>query len=382
MIHLYIKNNKYTKIALLAIITYVTIIFFSKGLENNDFRCYYVAIKFLQKFSLDALYNISVFTEFHKAYFPKMEYGWFYPPHYVFQIYFFGLLPFWLANFLFCILGIGLFAAAIYCICQKVDLTQNILFYTLATPFVGFTLLTSQNSLYTASFLLIGLHFIDRKPVIAGLCFALMSYKPQFVIVIPFALLLTKNYKTFAYAGLFFIIQVIASMCVFGGNAWITFFQTTNKVWYLLANNGLPINMMASSFATFMSFGLSQSTAKLLSLIWFVGISGIVLYIWHLRKGDTIAKALLSAGICLASPYLFHYDTAVYMVSVIFFIHYKNFELSYNDIQSFCVLIIFFIGLLLLSLLCGINLLILCPIFLFVYFFKHHKCFLKNSCVV
>jgi uncharacterized membrane protein len=143
MIKLYIEDNKYTKIAFFTLLSYVAIIFFSNILETNDFMCYYVAIKFLQKFSLEELYNISAFIKFSKAYFPKMEYGWFYPPHYVFQIYFFGLLPFWLANFLFCMFGIGLFSGAIYYISRRVDLTQNILFYTLATPFVGIALMTS-----------------------------------------------------------------------------------------------------------------------------------------------------------------------------------------------------------------------------------------------
>jgi hypothetical protein len=225
------------------------------------------------------------------------------------------------------------------------------------------------------------LHSIDRRPVIAGLCFALMSYKPQFVVLIPFALLLTKNYKTFFYAGLFFIIQVIASILIFGGNSWIKFFESTNTVWYLLANNGLPVEIMSSSFATFISFGLLESTEKLLSLIWFLSISGIILYVWHLRKGDSLAKALLSAGICLASPYLFHYDTAILMVSVIFFMHYKNFEVSDNDIQSFCLLMISFVGLLSVSLLCNVNLLVICPIVLFFYFFKYHKLVSKKSLV-
>jgi hypothetical protein len=371
---LYLKDNIYTKIAFIAIITYIVIIVTMRIATNSDFQCYYIAFQFLKKFPLEQLYNIDISSKFTHAYLPEAKhYPWFYPPHYIFHIYLLGMLPLMMAKCTFLILSIILFYYAVYLWCQRTDLTQNIVYYIFATPFMFFVLLTEQNSLYTASFLLIGLHFLDKKPVVAGLCFALLTYKPQFAVLIPFALLLTKNYQTFFYAFVFFALQVIASIFVFGIAPWIAFFATTDNVWQLLANNTLNTQMMSSSFASFITLGVMLKTAKILSIIWFIPISSIGLYIWYIRKGDALAKAIFISAICLASPYLFHYDMFILILSVLFYLEHKKFQISNFDILIFFLLIIICIFLVIMAENTEISLLILCSILIFGYLLYYHR---------
>ena len=341
---IHLKNNIYTKITFGFLITnFIIIIYFyysthsySVIMGNNDYSCFYAALQFLHKLPLEKLYNLSIFSKFTQSYFihdfSKVgNYPWFYPPHYIFHIYLFGLLPLKISGILFFILGIILFSISVALWCQKTNIIQNVLFHSLATPCIMILAVNSQNSFYTTSFLLTGLHFINKRPAIAGLCFALLTYKPPFVLLIPFALLLTKNYKTFFYMVLFFAFQVSASILIFGIAPWIAFFETSQTVWHLIATNVLKTSIMPSSFAIFIMLGISEEIAKLLSIMWFSIISSITLYIWYIRKGDALAKAILVAGICLATPYMFIYDIIILIVPILFYTQHKNFILSGFD---------------------------------------------------
>lgn len=323
---LHIKSNIYMYVSLISLLFYSVLSMYVG--THNDFIYFYLPTQFLEKFSLENMYDVATFVQFNEAYFGIKYGGWFYPPHYVLFTYVFGLLPYAIAKFLFMGISFVLFVVAVYVWCQKIKRTGNILFYVCATPLMFYVLAIEQNSLYTASLLLLGLHFLDKKPIISGVCLGLLSYKPQFMIMIPFALLLTRHYKVMVYLIACFAVQAITSIVIFGFQPWIAFLKTTDIVFKLLATNVLHVSLMISSFSTFINVGIPLALAKSLSLIFFVIISGIGLYVWHIRKGDHLAKAILVSAICLATPYMFHYDFFIYIIAVLFYIQYQEFTIS------------------------------------------------------
>lgn len=383
----FLQNNKnidaYFYIKIFSLLFYIFFISYicptlSATLEKgNDFMCYYKAIQFLHEYPLQKLYDIDTFLKYDLSYLPNSNYGWFYPPFYVFHIYIFGLLPFKFANFFFITTGFSLFIVAIYFSCQKnIELTQKIAFYIFITPIAILSLIVGQNSFYTASFLLIGLNFLDKRPILSGLSFALLAYKPQFIIIIPFILLLTKNYKTLIWSGIFIVLQCILSIMIFGFEPWVMFFKTLGLVEALIVSDLLPFDLMASIYSFCINFGVTLPIAKIISYIWCGMISCIGSYIFYIRKGDDLAKAILISSICLATPYIFYYDTIILSVSVIFLLKHKNFELSKSDINRIIYLIFSYVILLVLSNNMNISLLfIFCVLSFFnmILYLKYYK---------
>jgi hypothetical protein len=323
----HVINRIYMYISLLSLLFYIVLSMFTNYFLN-DFMFFYLPTQFLEKFSLVKMYDVDAFVKFNQAYFGIKYGGWFYPPHYVLFTYVFGLLPYAIAKFLFIASSVVLFVFAVYVWCQKIPRTCNILFYVCATPLMYYVIIIGQNSLYTASFLLLGLHFLDKKPIISGLCLGLLTCKPQFVIIIPFALLLTRHYKVVYYLSMCFAIQAITSIVIFGLQPWIAFLKTADVVFRLLATDILHVSLMISSFSTFIALGIPLPLAKSLSWIWFISVSGIGLYIWYIRKGDQLAKAILVSAIYLATPYMFHYDFFICIIAILFYIQYQEFKMS------------------------------------------------------
>ncbi|MFT6073082.1 MAG: hypothetical protein ACJARD_001530 [Alphaproteobacteria bacterium] len=237
----------------------------------------------------------------------------------------------------------------------------------MATPLCLIALSISQNSFYSLSFLIIGLYCIDKKPLLSGLCFALLTYKPQFAILIPIALLLTNNYRVFFYAALFFLLQVTASIVIFGIEPWVVFFQTTHNVWSLMHSNQMPIHIMSSHFTVFTSWNFSLECTKILSLFYFFSVASITLYFWYKIKGDHLAKAILCAGICLGTPYIFHYDMIILIGSVVFYMGYNGFIITEREVIEMILFCIFYILILTLSVLTSTSMLILVSIIIFIY---------------
>jgi hypothetical protein len=321
---------------------FVCLIIFYIGIENflqteNDYIFYYIPVQFLQKFSLVELYDVSNFFDYSTQYFPTVTFGgWFYPPHYILHIYLFGLFSYGISKVLFVLTGVVLFLVAIY-LCQP---KNNFYTYLLIIPSVFLLIITSQNSLYTASYLLLGLHFLDKKPIISGLFLALLTYKPPFFIVLPFVLLFLRYKKVFLYIFIFFALQVIASLIMFGIKPWIAFINTGNTIFELLTKNFLPICLMSTSFTLFIKIGFSLENAKLLSSIWFIIISAITLYIFYIRRADNLARAILVSGVCLATPYMFFYDVALLIIPILFYMWYKEFLLTALEKNIFFLMFI------------------------------------------
>ncbi|MEN3967599.1 glycosyltransferase family 87 protein, partial [Mammaliicoccus sciuri] len=73
----------------------------------------------------------------------------------------------------------------------------------LAFPGVWVTLVTGQNSLFTAAAAGAALVLLRRSPVAAGACIAMLCIKPQLGILFPLYLLCERQWRTLASAAFF-----------------------------------------------------------------------------------------------------------------------------------------------------------------------------------
>ena len=69
-----------------------------------------------------------------------------------------------------------------------------------AFPAVFINIGHGQNGFLTAALLGGALHWLDRKPWLAGILIGLLAYKPQFGVLIPIALLAGQRWTTIGAA--------------------------------------------------------------------------------------------------------------------------------------------------------------------------------------
>ena len=74
------------------------------------------------------------------------------------------------------------------------------LLLALAFPAVFVNIGHGHNGFLTAALIGAGLLMLDRRPILAGILFGLMAYKPQFGVLIPLVLAATGRWRAFLAA--------------------------------------------------------------------------------------------------------------------------------------------------------------------------------------
>ena len=90
----------------------------------------------------------------------------------------------------------------------------------LASPFTVWNIQVGQNGFLTALLLGAVLLLLESRPVLAGVLIGCLSYKPQWGILIPIALVAARQWRAFASAAIATALLAGASIAVFGTGPW------------------------------------------------------------------------------------------------------------------------------------------------------------------
>lgn len=178
----------------------------------------------------------------------------------------------------------------------------------IAAPTSVVTTLDGQNGFLSGALLIGGLRYASTRPILSGVLFGLLTYKPQLGILVPVALLAGGYWRVILVAAATGVSLVLLSGTVFGWGVWVA--------WPL----SLPgfteiINNRFAHDAVFMptiTAGLRQLGAAL----WFVHLAqlgilaAVVIMVWRLCRHGLTERAIAAIPIAtiLAMPYAFTYD--------------------------------------------------------------------------
>lgn len=177
---------------------------------------------------------------------------------------------------------------------------------------------TGQTGALSAALLGLGLAFVPSRPVLAGIFFGALSYKPHLGLLIPIALAAAGYWRTFASAAATAIGLAVVATLAFGFEVWPAFVAQ-------MANMAAHIHAAASPWKLQSCYGLLRSlgagahAALAMHGVFCVMIAAGVTLLW--RRADVRYEhkaAALAAGAVLMSPYLFVYDLAVLMAAQAF----------------------------------------------------------------
>ncbi len=200
---------------------------------------------------------------------------------------------------------------------------------TLATVAAG------QNGFLTASLIGGTLGFMERRPVLSGICLGLLTYKPQFGLLFPLVLVAARRWTVFWVATLTGVAFAALSWVAFGGAAWVAFFDwlpVTSQAF--LSEGRAELGKQQSLFAVMRLLGGPEPLAWTLQAIFTAVVALTVCILWRGKSAFELKAAGLAAGTMLATPYAYLYDGPVLAVAVAFLLRiwlavgFRSYELA------------------------------------------------------
>ena len=192
----------------------------------------------------------------------------------------------------------------------------------LAFPVVFTNTLVGQNGFLTASLIGGTLSLMPTRPVLSGICLGLLSYKPQYGLLFPLALIAASQWKVFFTAGAVAISMASLSWLAFGTESWQAFFHWMPMFSQAFLTEGrAPWGKMQSIFALVRYFGGTEQLAWVFQWIMSGVVAILLALMWRSRGISYPLKAAgLAAGALLVTPYLFLYDLMVLAIPVAFLV--------------------------------------------------------------
>jgi arabinofuranan 3-O-arabinosyltransferase len=195
-----------------------------------------------------------------------------------------------------------------------------------AFPIVFSNTLVGQNGFLTAALVGGTLYFLPVRPVLAGICLGLLSYKPQYGLLFPIVLIAAGQWRAFLSAAVTVIALVLVSQFAFGTEAWKAFFHWIPRFSQYFLSEGLPLDGKAtwwklqSLYSMLRFLGGPESFAWAVHWVFTASVATVLALMWRSRVPYTLKAAALAAGTLLVTPYLFMYDMMVLAIPVAFLV--------------------------------------------------------------
>lgn len=244
---------------------------------------------------------------------PIKLHPWMYPPSFLLMVLPLGILPFAAAFLLAQGVGLALIAAAA---CAQVAARRWMIASLLLSPATAVNVLLGQNAFLTGALLIGGAGSMRRFPVASGVLLGLLSYKPQFCLMIPVALLAGRHWRAAATAVLTAMTLVLTSTALFGSGLWetwiglVTGHGSLSQAWAHEARlNGTSV------YACVSWFGVPPDAASLVQLLAILAAAAAVYIAYRRIMPDELRLAVLLAATFVAAPHSANYDAILLSVA-------------------------------------------------------------------
>jgi hypothetical protein len=253
-------------------------------------------------------YNAAIGTQFGQ---PLPTHGWSYPLFVLPAFWPLAQLPYFTA---LAVWTFGLFAIFAGVTLWQIERPMRplALLLLLLAPATLINIVGGQNGFLTAALLLGGIRMLDRRPLLAGILFGLLTFKPQMGLVLPFALVALGAWRTIAVAAVTAIALVAVSLAAFGPDAWRAYFEVTSAYQISLIEQFQAFGtlMMVSVLAAARTFGLSQPLALAIQVAVAIPVLALAMVAVRLTEDSSRRAFVLVTATVLVTPYALNYDLA------------------------------------------------------------------------
>ncbi|MDB5432615.1 MAG: hypothetical protein JWP35_3731 [Caulobacter sp.] len=177
-----------------------------------------------------------------------------------------------------------------------------------AFPAVFVNIGHGQNGFLSGALMGAGALWLRSRPILAGVCFGAMVWKPHLAIAVPIALIAARRWSTFLSAAVTALALVGLSVLVFGVDSWRAFAASSALARATLEQGLVDPAKMQSTFAAVRLWGGSLSVAYGLQIG--VALAALAVLAWlnlQRYRPEAEGAALIAAGL-IVSPFLLDYD--------------------------------------------------------------------------
>ena len=234
----------------------------------------------------------------------KGNYPFAYPPSFLLVIWPLELLP---RNFSYWLWVLTTLACYLAVVGQR-PWRRIIVVLLVFAPATALTVSAGQNGFLTAALMIGGCRLLDRRPLLAGVLFGLLSCKPQLGVLIPVALLAARQWRAIAAAAVTVLASVVASAAAFGWTMWAQWMSALVGLFHLVGKQTQLYHEMPTIAANLHALGIAPVAVQAAQVAAGIAAGAAVFVCW--RRGGTsrLTSAALQAGTFLATPYAFVYD--------------------------------------------------------------------------
>jgi hypothetical protein len=237
-------------------------------------------------------------------------YNWSYPPHILLFTWIFGLLPFLPAWVLWSIAGYS----AYFFTAEQGEQRFVRLAFIAVWPACVINFFCGQNGFFTAALIIGGLTQLEKRPILAGMLFGLLTLKPQLGLLLPVMLLLTGNWRCIAAAAVTVLLLAAITAGIYGTGIWREYFDVAmpQQVVVLRVLVGWGTIAMPTAFMNARFFGIPLDLAWLVQApVSAAAIAAVIWTFWR-QRDSVLSQALLVTASFLVTPYIWVYDMVVF----------------------------------------------------------------------
>jgi alpha-1,2-mannosyltransferase len=188
------------------------------------------------------------------------------------------------------------------------DYSGTALLVLLAFPMVWWNIGLGQNAFLTAALFGAATLNVDRRPVVAGICFGALCYKPHLALLVPLALAFGGHWRAFAAAAATSATLVLGSLALLGWETWSVFFLTAGSAHGMYESGRILFGGFVSPFGAMRLMGAGVALSYAVQAVFSVIAAAVVAFVWRRGSSLPMRAAVLAAATLVAIPLSLLYD--------------------------------------------------------------------------
>ncbi len=189
-----------------------------------------------------------------------------------------------------------------------------------ACPATAYTIGSGQLSFLVAACVLAGMTWLDTRPFLAGLVFSVLCLKPQFVPLIPVALLAGRHWRAMAGGLAGGVGLMLASLAMTGVGAWVAWVRLATGLNPLLGRMIDVVRVYDQSVHTCLRLlGLGEGTAGVGQLAAGALAAACIWIVFARRPAAPLRQRLvvLLCALVVGAPHVGDYDHMLLAVAAV-----------------------------------------------------------------
>ena len=242
---------------------------------------------------------------------------WVYPPSFLVMLAPFEPLGFVGSYVAFQLVSAGLLAAALLYRADRPAVAPWLAAAALLCPAAAVNAVDGQCSFLVAAILVAGFRLLGPRPLLAGLVLGILTFKPQFWLLVPVALAAAGRWRTLAAAIASAAVLAAVSAAVFGPESWAWWIRQTVESYASADPKWVEFGRIwgNSVYACAVLLGVPAKAASLLQTAAILAAAAAVFAAFRSRMAADLKLALLLVATILGAPHSASYDVVLLVVA-------------------------------------------------------------------